>query len=353
MGPQEGSRVARDLVLGLAEPPAAACEGALYRVGQGQVTMAEFLEQFGHRGPGEMELAAPRWREIPDQLEHLAAWLRETGAPDPETLRERAAQERERTQQSLGELLGRHGASSFASAVEREARQAQQLLPYRESARDALLRGYELIRQAVNEIARRLESGRRSFFSALRGTSSIPGSATRRRPGAHPLGDAETAALGDAGQQRSATGSARSAGLRPRRNRRPKVSLRGFIQQCAVLCGRGRRDPAPSAKMFTALGQDTRSPTTPTPAGPPRPGISLEGLFAPQPWRDVLRQRQQRWQLLQRLTVPEVIGPTQLELIGAAAAATGGVRRESGSHSGFGGHGARARLDLEGGSADA
>ena len=46
-------------MLGLAEPPAAACEAGLYRLAQGRSSVEEFLEQFGHRGPDEMELAAP------------------------------------------------------------------------------------------------------------------------------------------------------------------------------------------------------------------------------------------------------------------------------------------------------
>ncbi len=104
MGAEEGGRCARDLVLGLAEPPAAACEAALYRLAQGQLSVEQFLEQFGHRGPGEMELAAPRWREIPDQLERLAAWLRDTKAADPETLRQRAAEERELAWRSLANV---------------------------------------------------------------------------------------------------------------------------------------------------------------------------------------------------------------------------------------------------------
>ncbi len=223
MGAEEGGRFARDLVLGLAEPPAAACEAALYRLAQGQVSVEQFLEQFGHRGPGEMELAAPRWREIPDQLERLTTWLRDTKATDPETLRQRAAAERERAWRSLPDRLADHGASSFAPVVEREARRAQQLLPYRESARHAFLLGYELIRQAVREIGRRRELGEDVFF------------------------------------------------------------------------------------------------------------LRYDELFAPQSRREVIHQRRQRWQLLQRLAVPEAVDPAHLEVIGAAPPqpAAVGVRMEA------------------------
>lgn len=234
LGPQEGSRCARDLVLGLEQPPAAAWQAELYGVAQGRVNVEQFLERFGHRGPDEMELSAPRWREIPDQLQMLTAWLCDAEAADPETLRQRASEERQRVWQSLEQRLADHGASSFLAAVQREARQAQQLLPYRESARHAFLLGYELIRQAVQEIGRRLELGEDVFFLRYGELRQFP-----------------EALLG--------------AGLPPR----PDAAL-------------------------------------PTP--PERP---TEGLH------DELRTRRRRWQLLQRLSVPETVDPAHLEVIGA------------------------------------
>jgi len=133
-------------------------------VARGQAGVAEFLDQFGHRGPDEMELAAPRWREQPDQVERLAAWLRDTHAPDPAALRQRAADQRRQAWDELPDHLAQHGASAFTAIVQQEARRAQQLLPYRESARHAFLRGYELIRQAVQQIGDRLGLGADAFF---------------------------------------------------------------------------------------------------------------------------------------------------------------------------------------------
>ena len=47
--------------------------------------------------------------------------------------------------------------------------------------------------------------------------------------------------------------------------------------------------------------------------------------------REVLHQRRQRWQLLQRLSVPEAVDPAHLEVIGAAPwqSAAVGVRMEA------------------------
>jgi len=267
MGAQEGGRFARDLVLGLPEPPAAAWEAALYRLAQGQVRVEQFVEQFGHRGPGEMELAAPRWREIPDQLERLAAWLRDTKAVDPEALRQRAAEERERAWQSLAERLADHGASSFVPAVQREARQTQQLLPYRESARHAFLLGYELIRQAVREIGRRLELGEDVFFLRYDELRQFPSTKF-------------------------------GAGL-PTPPKRPTAGL-------------------PDDSWRPAVGSVLRSGDRST-------------TGADRSTTEVIRQRRQRWQLLPRLAVPEAVDPAHLEVIGAAPpwpAATG-VRTEA------------------------
>ena len=52
------------------------------------------------------------------------------------------------------------------------------------------------------------------------------------------------------------------AGLRPRRNRRPKVSLRGFTRQCAVPCGWGR-ETAPHAPRYLQHGSPDPSKRNP------------------------------------------------------------------------------------------
>lgn len=53
--------------------PVAAYDLALDRLAQGALSSEEFLQRFGHRGPNEAELAAPRWSEAPDHLTALAS----------------------------------------------------------------------------------------------------------------------------------------------------------------------------------------------------------------------------------------------------------------------------------------
>lgn len=167
LGPQEGSRCVRALVSGLDAETDATPEAWLYRLAHGQSGLPEFLERAGHRAPNELELAAPRWREIPDEAIRWADWLLASGAPDPAELRARAAQDRIQTMRTLPEKLRAAGASSLASPVAESVKAAQQLLPYREKARHFWLMGYALIRDAVREIARRCGLDDGIFFLEL------------------------------------------------------------------------------------------------------------------------------------------------------------------------------------------
>lgn len=59
----------------------------LRRAAAGEIPFEELLAGMGHRGPAEMELAEPRWREIPDRLrQELAALRPHSGGRLPEWL---------------------------------------------------------------------------------------------------------------------------------------------------------------------------------------------------------------------------------------------------------------------------
>lgn len=53
---------------GVAPEPAFDLAGGLRALSEGALSREQFLERFGHRGPGEMELANPRWREAPHSV---------------------------------------------------------------------------------------------------------------------------------------------------------------------------------------------------------------------------------------------------------------------------------------------
>jgi pyruvate,water dikinase len=63
--------------------PEADQAGLMQRAARGQLSLAELLEAIGHRGPAEMEVAEPRWSEIPERLAQQVAAVR----PRPESAR--------------------------------------------------------------------------------------------------------------------------------------------------------------------------------------------------------------------------------------------------------------------------
>ncbi|MBT9583907.1 hypothetical protein IV102_11235 [bacterium] len=65
-----------------ARPQAEADQAALLQAAaRGQLDLAQLLEAIGHRGPAEMELAEPRWNEIPERLQAEVAQVKLR--PDP------------------------------------------------------------------------------------------------------------------------------------------------------------------------------------------------------------------------------------------------------------------------------
>jgi pyruvate,water dikinase len=145
----------------------------LQRLAAGCVAPDDFLRRFGHRGAGEMELANARWREDASLLFrlsgsrptdgqlHLAGKTRRFGNAPP--IREA----NDDWQQSLRDLLAAEGASSYAEPLLGRCALVRQLLPYREAGKDAWMRGYELLREVIQELGRRWELGEDIYFLTL------------------------------------------------------------------------------------------------------------------------------------------------------------------------------------------
>ena len=71
LGQKKGSRVARTLVEGLEVDWRCGPDAWLEQAAEAEVSLSPFLKRYGHRAPEEMELATPRWREEPADVEHL------------------------------------------------------------------------------------------------------------------------------------------------------------------------------------------------------------------------------------------------------------------------------------------
>ena len=167
LGPQEGERLTQVLTSGLEGNTTVEQNAMQYRVARGEVSREAFLEEFGHRAVGEMELANPRYREHPSQLDQTGPIDAPGAEHSPEALHRRSAHKREEAMSSLPELLDECGGSCFREELESLASEAQELLPYREVGKHYLMMGYELIRLALLEVGRRYGVGDDLFFLRL------------------------------------------------------------------------------------------------------------------------------------------------------------------------------------------
>lgn len=113
----------------------------LRRLALREYSLAQWLEKWGHRGPDEMELAAPRWNEQPERVQELAAAA--VGPIRAEASNNAAFRERlsPREVRELNRLSDR----------------ARRYLRFREMGRHWTMLGYNLLRDLALEAGRRLE----------------------------------------------------------------------------------------------------------------------------------------------------------------------------------------------------
>jgi len=167
LGPEAGRALARRLTSGLDGDSSVEQNIALHRVATGAASMADFLAAYGHRASGEMELAEPRWREDTAYLERMVTALRRGAAPSPEEAHAGNVRLRLAAERDLSRTLAAGGAASLREEVEAALRDAQALLPFRETGKHYLMMGYELLRLAALELDRRWDLGGDVFFLRL------------------------------------------------------------------------------------------------------------------------------------------------------------------------------------------
>jgi pyruvate,water dikinase len=167
MGRIEGEKLCQVLTSGLDGDPTVEQNAMLFQVSQGKATLEEFLERYGHRAVGEMELARPRWREDPSYLLQVIASQKTTEDHSPEFLHKANEAGRRQAMADLRQTLARWGGSFLYERVESLAREVQALMPHRETGKNYLLMGYELIRAVIVELATRWDLGDGVFFLHL------------------------------------------------------------------------------------------------------------------------------------------------------------------------------------------
>lgn len=164
MGREAGTQLALTLTQGLEGDTSFSQSLALGEVAHGTRSMESFLDEYGHRGVEEMELAEPRWREDPAFLRQIIAMQHGHAGRHPDELHRRNVERRKAAEHSLRETLRHWGGSCLYEEVLADLADAQRLLPYRESGKHHLMMGYETIRQVILELARRWNLDRDIFF---------------------------------------------------------------------------------------------------------------------------------------------------------------------------------------------
>jgi phosphohistidine swiveling domain-containing protein len=180
-GRSEGGALAGTLTLALDGDITFEQDRLLYDVAQGRAVLADFLDRFGHRCIGEMELATPRWRENATYLEQTIARLRAHPGRRPDEVLEQNRRRRTLAEEELPRWLRQRGGSSLREEIEANLDEARRLLPYRETGKYYLMMGYELIRLVIEELARRWELGPDAYFLERDELRRFPADGSRLR----------------------------------------------------------------------------------------------------------------------------------------------------------------------------
>ena len=155
LGPAEGAQWTGVLCSGL-EDTTVLQNRMLYEVAQGAATLEQFLEAYGHRAVGEMELSRPRWSEEASYIEQMIAAQRRVPADQsPAAMHARNERRREEAQAGLPATLAAAGGGFLVPQVQDLVRECLALLPYRETGKHYLLMGYAQIRRTLVELGRR------------------------------------------------------------------------------------------------------------------------------------------------------------------------------------------------------
>lgn len=167
MGEQQGKQLCAVLTSGLEGDTTVEQNVMLYEVAHGRARIDNFLESYGHRTVGEMDLSNPRWREDSSYVEQILDVYRKPASKSPEELHKTNQERRDEVERELPEKLAEWGGSSQLEEFQDLIKETQELLPYRETGKHYLMMGYELIRNTIVELSRRWNLGRDIFFLHL------------------------------------------------------------------------------------------------------------------------------------------------------------------------------------------
>jgi pyruvate,water dikinase len=167
---EEDTEVLLQLISAGGEPDrTVVADAELHEVAAGKRAIETWLAKHGYRGPGEFDLAAPRWREQAAELREMAARL--AASESPLERHHRGVEAARRKAAELRARLSAIDADDFNHRLELVHR----YMPFRENGKDLLILGYGLLRDLALEAGRRLDIGggvfyltRQELFEALR-----------------------------------------------------------------------------------------------------------------------------------------------------------------------------------------
>ena len=128
----------------------------LCQVANEEMSLNDFLKDFGHRAVGEFELAKPRWREDKTYLEQIIQSYSQQKSKDTDTAEvknqrfKRQKDQRETAQKTLNKLLKTH--NRLKKQIENELDYTRRYMPFRETSKFYLMLGYEQIRRTLVEL---------------------------------------------------------------------------------------------------------------------------------------------------------------------------------------------------------
>ncbi|MCC5790251.1 MAG: hypothetical protein JJT75_11495 [Opitutales bacterium] len=164
---KEGVPLAATLTMGLDGDTTWEQDSLLYDVAQGKAKLEDFLESYGHRSSGEMELQEPRWREDPSYLETVLERIRENPGKTMKDIHEENHRKSLQAREDLPKRLAEAGSGFLLPDIEEQLEETRALLAYREKGKHYLMMGYELIRTCILELGERLGFGHDIFFLKL------------------------------------------------------------------------------------------------------------------------------------------------------------------------------------------
>lgn len=138
----------------------------LWQVAHEEMSLKDFLKDYGHRAVGEFELAEPRWREDTTYLEQIIQSysqqnpkLQDTSESTNQHFKrqhfKRQKEQRETAQIELNKLLETH--KKLKKQIETELDYTRRYMPFRETAKFYLMLGYEQIRRTLVELDNRFK----------------------------------------------------------------------------------------------------------------------------------------------------------------------------------------------------